>query len=49
MLLHMYFISYVGYNPVGICVISITTRAFSRLCMEEILMLVNTVSCSWTY
>ena len=49
MLLNMYFISNVGDNPIGFCVIIISTVAFSRLCMEEILMLGITVSCSWSY
>lgn len=49
MLLNMYFVSSVGDNPVGICVIIISTAAFPRLCMEEILMLGNTVARSWPY
>ena len=49
MLLNMYFISSVDNNQVGICLIIISTAAFPRLCMEEILMLGNTVACSWPY
>lgn len=49
MLLNVYLISNVGDNPIGICVTIISTEAFPRLCMEEILMLGNTVSCSLPY
>lgn len=41
MLLNVYLISNVGDNPIGICVTIISTEAFTRLCMEEILMLGN--------
>lgn len=49
MLLNLYFISNTDENPIGICVIIISTAAFQRLCKEEILMLGKTVSCSWPY
>jgi len=49
MLMNIYLISNVGDNPIGICVTVISTAAFPRLCMEEILMLGNTVSCSLPY
>jgi len=49
MLLNMYFISSVGDNPVGIYAIIISTAAFPRLCIEEILMLGNAVARLWPY